>query len=381
MSFHHAENFTMRNGSKRKRKHHYIPCYYLKHFATPCSRRGKIYVVDLKSAVIRPSIVEQVGFENNYFSLEGNCASDALEELLAGREGELSDAWQRMVDNKTFPTDPTDRNWIVNVIVMISARNPARRSTIEKMFTDLYRAAMDLTASDPDLFESKLRESMEGDDVALGELDHTDVEALRQSYLSGEFRITAEIPNNFYITETAEISLTLHKNFHARHWSLLDFSSTNIKIISSDDPVCCFMLQSNNETIIAGFGMLKSLVIVPVNSSLVLVGAFRKEEFEIEQSESNARLFNRIIIEQAYRFLYCETGVLEWKSYEGNSVGTDLLIRSISFLSSPATDGEILDQPASSTSLGKEVLIDIYYRDEEKIERFQNTVRLMEQRS
>lgn len=355
--------------TKRKRRHHYIPCYYLKHFANPRARSGKIYVIDCKRAAFRPSIVEQVGYEKGYFSVEGNLPPDDLENSFASVEGEIASAWDEMILGRAFPSDPRKVDLVMNVVTMLSCRTPARRASIQQFYARSYQALTDVVYSRKEIFEKQIGKIREKDPTLAQQFECIGLDEIRNSYLEGKIRIEAHIPNNFFITQTAEISGPLHNMFHDRIWRLIDLAGIGVEMITSDDPVCCCWPPFPTLLPTPGFGMLGSLAILPVSPNLVLIGAYDDSLLRFDSSEQVARWINRMLIEQSFHFLYSRSGRFDSESISGDAVHRELLLKVFSTIANAGREQDSASRKSKIEAIDPRtgVLVHHSYRDEFKI--------------
>lgn len=107
--------------SNKKKRHHYLPQFYLKQWAT---EKSKIWV-KLRDKVIHTN-TKNVGIENNLYSINN---SDRYENWLAEIEGDIAVVYQKIFDNPNLDNEDILRVKIL--FALMRTRHPLMKKSID----------------------------------------------------------------------------------------------------------------------------------------------------------------------------------------------------------------------------------------------------------
>ncbi len=312
-----------------KTKHHYVPVCYLREFTPSGAKDAPIRVTDLDTGERWTSRPAKSGCENDYNSVEGDLRSDAIEDVFSQIESSSAPIWKRMIESGKVPSDPHELNWMMNFLALLQARTKPNRRALHQMHVSVYNKITDLITATPERFEGQIRK-MKGDGVDIPELpEGTTLEDVRRKIRDGSIFLDANIHNNYYIEKMMEhIDLMLHL-FHDRHWSVCDLSSTGVQLITSDDPVSNVWTIPMPPIHPPGFGMTKTMVVVPLNTRKVLLGAFDPKDLEIQPSRELALRLNHVTLGRAFRFVYSadeDISFIDAEEASGDTLDLDTFI-------------------------------------------------------
>jgi hypothetical protein len=113
------------------RRHHYLPRCYLKGFAKPRKRGASyhVHVFDRSGKHFTANIINVATEKDfNRIEVEGH-PPDAIEQGLAKFESELGPALTRILESRSLQNQ-NDRLLLLNLIAMLSIRNPLQRENI-----------------------------------------------------------------------------------------------------------------------------------------------------------------------------------------------------------------------------------------------------------
>jgi hypothetical protein len=142
------------------RNHHYISRCYLKGFVQNVDK-PQLYVIDARKPKGFKTSTENVGSRRDFHRIEiEGLAPDALENALAGFEGELGPALRRIEEARSLD-DFNDKVLLLNLICMMHIKNPQMRKIHHGFQETITRRIMEIVTSSKFIFESQIRKAQE----------------------------------------------------------------------------------------------------------------------------------------------------------------------------------------------------------------------------
>ena len=294
----------MKNENTVKVRHHYVPVLYLRSFTDTGHQGGRIYAKDLDTGKKWPSTPRALAFENDYNSVDGELRADAFEDALAEVESKTAASWHKMIATKSFPTNATEQNDILNLLALQETRTKPNRRATFNLQEAAYKKLHEVLTSTPEIFAGQIAIAKAAG-VDIPELPPgITLEDVRKRSRDGSIIVTADIPTGFYIKRMFEHADLILKNFSCRTWKLFDFSKYGVEIVTSDDPVSLCWASKAPPIKSPGFGFLNTLVIVPASPETVLIGSFEEGHLSINPSRELALSLNEITVKHSFRFIF-----------------------------------------------------------------------------
>lgn len=204
-----------------KKRHHYIPKFYLKGFTE--SKSNCLWVYEKGSLEIRPSSPENEGYQKFYHAFltnDGNRDTNIIENYLEKIETKTGSLLKNIHRRERF-TDQNKKELALFISFMLT-RVPLFRSEIEKM------AAKHLKHVGSDNAKSNFKASLETFGTILG---------IEPNISENEL---IDLPSNrgsvFSLAQIFYIAFNYFPKFLNLKWRFL-FSSQNYKYVTSDNPI------------------------------------------------------------------------------------------------------------------------------------------------
>ena len=138
----------------RARRHHYLPASYLGGFTKSRRKDGQFSVVEIATGRTFTTSPKNVAVERDFNRIDiDGIASDAIENALAPFEGEAVQAIRNASRTSSFPIG-MDYHRILNLLCLISVRNPFLRNSFNRSREQVLRRIANLLVSDRDIWES-----------------------------------------------------------------------------------------------------------------------------------------------------------------------------------------------------------------------------------
>jgi hypothetical protein len=143
-----------RHSTGGARNHHFVPQYYLKGFAKPRSKDGKLTVFDLKDRTRFTTKPRNVAARRDYnrVDIEGT-DPNIVESQLSIHEGLADKAFRRVISARSI-ADREDFAFVLILIARVSLTNPLFRDQRDKMLRQLGSVMMHNMVSTPARWEA-----------------------------------------------------------------------------------------------------------------------------------------------------------------------------------------------------------------------------------
>lgn len=304
--------------------HHYVPQCYLRNFSRKRDK-PQLAVVDRvarKQFQVPPA---KVAVERDFHRIEAEgLPPDALESAFSKFESKLSESLNRIIATRSVANEE-DFTHVLNLIALMSVKNPRQRGLFNDFQRDLFTRVMELVTSSPEIYNSQMRQAR--DAGALSDGEPVSYEEMREFVRSRRFEI--EIPTTRSLAFELDTFDVVLRTLVDRKWVLLRAKANSPGFITSDHPVCLTWSHPPTGPAIFGPGhaMRGTELLFPISSSLAIVGAFELEPAEVDISELGVALFNAKIISYAERQVYAQSFdfTYRWHPQARLRKGTELL--------------------------------------------------------
>lgn len=282
-----------------KANHHYVPQFYLRNFAEGVGRKARVAFFDNQTRKLDHTLVRNVGSERYFNRVEAEGQHpDAIEDALAKLEGEMAGPLADVISAKAFPSDE-HFTYVMNLIALLSVRNPSIRGRMEKFHQDIAEAILGTVTSSKDIWESQTRQ-MKADGIELsGSVTYEDVKRFRD-----EKRYTIVIDQTHLIGVEFEMVEPVLETLANRNWCFAT-APRGTQYITSDDPVCLEWaneLAGSNDPL--GHGLRGTSLVFPLSSEVMMIGSFEEIAARLIHSEGQVTSVNTVVARNSRRQIY-----------------------------------------------------------------------------
>lgn len=281
------------------RNHHFVPQHYLKGFAKPRSKDGKLIVFDLKdrkSFVTRP---RNVAARRDYyrFEIEGQ-DPNIVESKLSELEALGDQAFRRIISAQSIE-DSDDFSFVHVLIARIAISNPAFRDQRDQIISQVGSMMMQNMVATPERWDAVTRHmgpELGGDPIPY--------EQARAAVEGGG--IVANATKETLIEQEIRLWPSILPMLEQRKWTLLIAPPGSAGFITSDRP---FSLRWNDETMNrrpygVGLGCTDTTLIFPISHNLAVIGSFEHGSCANVVDESVVAAVNFALFQAAMRQVY-----------------------------------------------------------------------------
>lgn len=281
------------------RNHHFVPQYYLKGFAKPRSKDGKLTVFDLKDRkgfVTRP---RNVAARRDYNRIEIESQDpNVVESKLADLEALGDQAFRRIIAARSIE-DRDDFSLVHVLIARIAISNPAFRDQRDQIISQVGSMMMRNMVATPERWDAVTGQM--GPELGADPIPY---EQARAAVEGG--RIVANATKETLIEQEILLWPSILPMLEQRKWTLLIAPPGSAGFITSDRP---FSLRWNDETMNrgpygVGLGCTDTTLIFPISHDLAVIGSFEHGGGANVVDESIVAAVNFALFQAAMRQVY-----------------------------------------------------------------------------
>ena len=297
------------------RNHHFVPQCYLKGFARH-RNKPKVFVVDRQSRDTFYANPSNIAVERDFHTIDvEGVAPDALEASFSQFETRLAPALVQIINDRII-TKEDDKAHLINLVAMLSVKNPMRRQWLMDFDNDIFDRVLDHVLQNDNSFDHEVRKAKEVGFIT--ENTEPNRNQIREFLDRQEYSI--DVDRGRYI----KIELKLFENVlqHCSHraWTLIRAPKDSSGFITSDNPVC--LRWSNPEMskgpYSPGHGLKGTEVLFPISSELAWIGTFEHPVRTVDISEDTVRDINGTILTSSYRQIYGRDGDCGYRLQPGD---------------------------------------------------------------
>jgi hypothetical protein len=285
--------------SEVKRRHHFVPVFYLAGFTPSGSTDDRLSVLDLPTGKTWGARPSAIGFEKNLYAFDHPSADpNTVEDILSDRvEGPMAQIMASLSD-QSLPLGPEDYETLMRFLAMLAIRVPRIRRREREDTRRVEQFATEMMMQHPASFQG-LVEQLEREGVRLPE--GADLEAMRQEVLANPPPL---MDQNWHMETMLEIAEELVPVFGARSWSLLVAEEEAGDFICSDSPVAMMSTDPRRQRMPMGFGCEDVIVTAPLSRRMALFGKFGGHSIMMKVDRPMVAFINQRTAVFAERHLY-----------------------------------------------------------------------------
>jgi hypothetical protein len=281
-----------------KKRHHYIPRFYLDGFIDP-RNKPYIWVYEKGKNAIRKSKSDKIAFQKRYYSIsttEGKRDSETIENFLAEIEQSAALVFKKIEGRESLNEE--EKGTFSYFLAFMITRVPAYRDNVERVTEKLLKKTNINLASDPRGFKAMI-EAYERD---TGEKIGMPVEELRQFTLDGRRYDISVDPQ--YSLQAMMIAKDIVPFLYNMSWAFFE-ASDDYKFVTSDNPL--FYDDPNHDLeSVYGVSLLNRNVEVsfPMSKELLFLGTWQDYKGFIRGNNAIVKDLNRRTVLSASRFVF-----------------------------------------------------------------------------
>lgn len=307
-----------RTARQTARKHHYVPKMYLSGFA---NEKQQCFVVDALRHQKFNSPPTGIAAERDYNLIDAEgIPPDALEKELGNFEGVIAPGIKRIRETASFGEDGCDREDVINLITLLSVRNPRTRADMEKLYNGLFQAMVSMP------FEDKARWEAVVDAMKMAgkwaKDKPADFEAHKKSV--EENKDTIKPHKNFTLKMELDALVEIYPYFDGYRWRILKANDDAGDFVTTDHPVCVHRPTDEinyGQQFAPGYGMTGKKILFALSSRVALIGRPSGEEDVIAVGRHCIASFNATVMGFAMNQIYAANDQFYYTGPVGHPLG------------------------------------------------------------
>jgi len=265
----------------KKRRHHYVPEFYLKGFIDPADK-PYIWIYEKGNPKIKKATTKDIAIKKYYYSYrtpEGDKDSETVENFLAEIERKVAPIFKKIKHHKTLSDE---ERWLFSAfLASMMTRVPAFRNSTEKAIGNLVKRIGPIIA-------------------------YKESKKIAERLLSGDYTIEVEVSPIFSLAMIPLSVRDFAPIFYKMTWSFFQ-ATKNCKFITSDNPLY-FYDPTYNRKSPYGVGLIfKNIeVVFPISQELIFLGTWGRwqEGYTPIVLDKTIEEINRKTVIFALRFVY-----------------------------------------------------------------------------
>ncbi len=320
------------------RKHHFVPRFYLAGFTGNGMPEGRLYVLDKAKEKQWPSTAKGTGHQRDFHSVDLGPGVDPMgvEKKLAHMEGQQSTVLNRILEEEALPPDNDEAvGDLMGFVAFMAVRVPRIRNTIEDFVDRAERErARSLLATEEG--QDTFRKSMEALKATLSPAKRAEVERFleddpdlsKMAEFAGSDRYVVSYDQTWDVQTMLRMGITLMLWLSLRNWSLWVAEAKAPDLVCSDSPVSLTWAPPLEGPWPPGFGLKNTIVSLPLNGSIALVGKFEPSPAKRSIGKDEVAAINSATCMYAQQ-VFSPKPDFVWKMSDGRIGGKDDLLAAL----------------------------------------------------
>lgn len=286
-----------------KANHHYVPQFYLRNFADGLGRKARVVFFDDDTRRLGQTLVRNVASKRYFNRVEAEGQDpDYLENALADLEGEIAGPLAEVIEARAFPSDD-HFSYVMNLIALLSVRNPRTRGQMEKFHQDVVEKTLGVLTSSKEIWDQQTQKMKDGGEELSGTVNYEDAKRFRD-----EKQYTIAIDQTHLIGVELEMVEPVLGTLSHRNWCFAE-APLGSQYITSDNPVSIEWTDNRNRGAFypPAHGLRETSLIFPISSDVLLIGTFENSPDHILHREAQVTSVNTVVARNSRRQIYARS--------------------------------------------------------------------------
>lgn len=283
--------------SSPKKKHHYIPVFYLNGFT---NSSDCLWIYDKDDKGMFESSPEGIAYENHYFSFinpQGERDSETVENMISELEGEFSKVTKKILNFEELSIQ--DRINFALFVSSMMVRVPNMRDNIRKSTAEMIKHISVFMASHKENFERMMGryERDTGNKVGMS------LEESRQWMVNPD-NYTVDVDSQYATGVALSLLEGFAKVLFQMKWAFLK-AADDYKFLTGDNPLS-YIDPTHNPRSFYGVGIANKNIEItlPLSKELAAFGSWKHREGYLQANNQNVKHVNRMTVIASKRFVF-----------------------------------------------------------------------------
>lgn len=282
------------------RNHHFVPQFYLKNFAKPRSKDGKLLVCDMKERRRFKTKPRNVAARRDFNRVEAvHVDPNVVESQLGVIEGELDVGFRKVIEAQSL-ADADHFGSVLALLARLFLAHPQFRNQRDRMMSDIAKKMMLNMVETPERWASVSKRAK-----ADGILDDpVSYEEMRAAVV--EERIVPRTNKDVLIEQEFRMWPEILPYLDQRKWTLFLSNAASGEFATSDRPCTLRWSEGGIEHGFygPGLGLAGTSVIFPISRNLAIEGRFKYGGGVVQATPEVVAAVNIATLGSAMRQLY-----------------------------------------------------------------------------
>lgn len=285
--------------SKPKKRHHYIPVFYLRGFA---HKDSCLWVYDKDGKGMFESSPEGIAYEKHYFSFitpHGEKDSETVENMMMNLESEFAKTVTKILNCEELFVK--DRITFALFVSSMMVRVPNMRDNIRKSTAEMIKHISVFMASHKENFERMMGryEKDTGNKVGMS------LEEFRQWMLNPD-NYTVDVDPQYAIGMALSLLEGFAKVLFQMRWAFIN-ATDDYKYMTSDNPLN-YIDPTHNPRSFYGVGLANKNIEVslPLSRNVCAFGSWKYREGYIQGTNQHVKHLNRMTVAASVKFVFAD---------------------------------------------------------------------------
>lgn len=282
------------------RNHHFVPQFYLRGFAKPRSKDGKLQVFDMERRRRFETNPRNVGSRRDFNRIDVDGVDpNTVESRLSTIETDLDKSFKAIIKAKSI-SSADDLGSVLVLIARMFLATPQFRRQRDRFMSGVTQKMMNQMVASRERWETVTAQA-KADGVIENPVDYEDMRAA-----VAEGRIVPHTNKEILIQQEFELWMRIVHTLEGRNWTLYVSDAATGEFATSDHPCT---LRWTEAALDHGFhgpglGLAKTTVIFPVSRHLALEGRFESGGGELKVDRQLVAAINVATLGSADHQLY-----------------------------------------------------------------------------
>lgn len=281
----------------RKKRHHYVPQFYLEGFVDP-RNQPYIWVYEKGNSEIRKAKAENIAFEKHYYSFtkpSGEKDTETFENAFADLESRAAPILEKI--KKEEALSDQEKGLFSYFIAYSMTRVPNYRKNVERIAGKLMKRDMLTIASDPEGMRAKAEKLSKERSERMKEL----IDVFLKRVSNGEYE---DRKYKEFSLDMMKLAKDFTPIIFEMNWAFLR-ATDEYKFVTSDNPLYYFD-PTHDPRSFDGVGLMDDNLELyfPVSNDLMLLGTWKRVKGYNQINNKLVRQINRNTVIFAQRFIF-----------------------------------------------------------------------------
>ena len=288
-----------------KKKHHYIPVFYLNGFT---DANGCVWAYKKDDSKVLESTPEGIAYSNDYFSFitpNGNKDSETIENIMADLEAVCAPVIKKILSFETISDN--DRYTFCAFVAMMMLRSPNFRNNVETTYADMTKHLGVFSASNKTCFESMIERCAQETGTDFGTPEQ--IEKLRQSMLKMDEHYKIKTNPQVSLKTSLGFLKDFPKRFYMMKWIFLKATDDH-KYLTGDNPFYyCDPTHDKRTFYGVGLATKKVEITLPLSKNLLALGSWESHSKSTYLPANNrlVKEINRRTVISCWRMVFASS--------------------------------------------------------------------------